>query len=299
MTWLKRIGLFVAVNVLVMVTISFLLRVLGVQPYLTARGLDYGSLMAFCLIWGMGGAFISLALSRVIAKWAMGVKVVDPGTSDQALQSLVQRVHQLARGAGLSTMPEVGVYDSPDVNAFATGPTKARALVAVSSGLLQRMTRHEADGVLAHEVAHIANGDMVTMTLVQGVVNAFAMFLARVIAFAVSQAVSRGSERNTGLLFGLVSLSLEIVLVTLGAVVVAWFSRRREYRADAGGAALGGRDKMIAALEALQRAHPLSSAGAPAAVQALRISNKGRGVFRLFSTHPPLEDRIARLRAHG
>ncbi|HAR43341.1 MAG TPA: protease HtpX, partial [Bdellovibrionales bacterium] len=189
MAWFKRISLFLLVNFLVIITISVILKLLGIQPYLTAYGIDYGNLMAFCLVWGMGGAFISLALSRIIAKFAMGVKVIAPDTHDPALQDLVQMVHQLAKSAGLPAMPEVGIYNSPEVNAFATGPTKSRALVAVSTGLLQRMHRAEVEGVLGHEIAHVANGDMVTMTLIQGVVNAFVMFLARAIAFALAQAM--------------------------------------------------------------------------------------------------------------
>jgi len=188
MTWFKRIGSFLAVNVLVMVTISLILNVLGVKPYLTPYGLDYQSLMIFCLVWGMGGAFISLAPSRVMEKWMMGVKVISPDTRDPDQRELLQMVHVLARAAHLSAMPQVGIYESHEVNAFATGPTKSRSLVAVSSGLLQCMKQAEVNGVLAHEVAHIANGDMVTMTLIQGVVNAFVMFLARVIAFAFTMA---------------------------------------------------------------------------------------------------------------
>ncbi len=300
MAWPKRIFLFFAINLLVMVTISAVLKIFNVQPYLSAAGIDYQSLMAFCLIWGMGGAFISLALSRIIAKWSMGVKVIDGTVRDMELQGLVQRVHNLARAAGLSTMPEVGIYESPEVNAFATGPTKSRSLVAVSTGLLRTMNRSEADGVLGHEIAHIANGDMVTMTLIQGIVNAFAMFLARAIAFAISQATSRGDDEEGGFSTGtyfVTQFILEIVFMILGSLIVAWFSRWREFRADRGGANLAGRDKMIAALQALQRNYDaIDPHGAPAA-QTLKISNRGSGIFRFFSTHPPLEDRIARLRA--
>lgn len=301
MTWLKRICLFLAVNVLVMVTISFLLNVFNIQPYLSTRGLNYSALMMFCLLWGMGGAFISLALSRVMARWMMGVQVIDPQRPEPQLQHLVQRVHQLAQGAGLQTMPQVGLYESDEINAFATGPSKSRALVAVSTGLLRRMNQSETDGVLAHEVAHIANGDMVTMTLVQGVVNAFAMFLARVIAFAVAQvAGGRSSDEEQGNGFSSVTyfvtqLVLEIVFMILGSLVVAWFSRWREYRADRGGASLAGRERMIAALEALRRNYDRIDPTAQPSAQTLKISNRGTGLFRLFSTHPPLEERIARL----
>jgi heat shock protein HtpX len=300
MAWLKRIVVFLAVNVLVMVTISFLLHLFNIQPYLTARGLNYTSLMAFCLLWGMGGAFISLALSRLLARWMMGVQVIDPHVAEPQLQHLVQRVHQLAQGAGLTTMPQVGLYESDDINAFATGPSKSRSLVAVSTGLLRRMNQSETDGVLAHEVAHIANGDMVTMTLVQGVVNAFAMFLARVIAFAVSQvAAGRSSDEEesgfSATAYFVTQLLLEIIFMILGSLVVAWFSRWREYRADRGGAALAGRERMIAALEALRRDYDTVDASAQPAAQTLKISSRGSGLFRFFSTHPSLEDRILRL----
>jgi heat shock protein HtpX len=304
MAWFKRIFLFLAVNILVMVTISIILNILGIQPYLTNNNIDYSSLMAFCLVWGMGGAFISLALSRIMAKMMMGVKVIDPSVRDPQLQQLVQRVHQLARGAGLSTMPEVGVYESSDINAFATGPTKSRSLVAVSTGLLSRMDRNEADGVLGHEVSHIANGDMVTMTLIQGVVNAFAMFLARAVAYLIAQAVGGRSNDSEGeglsrvAYFG-IQIVLEIVFMILGSLVVAWFSRWREFRADKGGATLAGREKMIAALEALQRNYGMVDPKAQPSVQTMKISSKGSGIFRFFSTHPPLEERIARLRSNS
>jgi len=299
MAWLKRIFLFMAVNMLVMVTISILLRVFNVGPYMTAYGLDYESLAAFCLIWGMGGAFISLALSRIMAKWMMGVQVIDPNTPDSTLQGLVQTIHGLASEAGLPKMPEVGIYDSPEVNAFATGPTKSRALVAVSTGLLERMSRDEIRGVLGHEITHVANGDMVTMTLLQGVVNAFAMFLSRLIAFAVEQAMrgERDRERGGGSFFVryILQFVLEIVFMILGSMVVAAFSRWREYRADAGGARLAGRQNMINALEKLRRTYELVDTGAQPAIQTLKINGKGTGLLALFASHPPLTERIARL----
>src|SRR5215510_1671617 len=186
----KRIFLFLAVNLLVLLTISIVLRLLGV-PSSMGSG-RYGALMAFCLVWGMAGAFISLALSRLMARWFMGVQVIDPRTSDPDLQELVQMVHGLAQRARLPAMPQVGIYDSPEVNAFATGPSRSRSLVAVSRGLLHAMRRGELEGVLGHEIAHIANGDMVTMTLIQGVINAFVMFLARIIAVAITSSRSEG-----------------------------------------------------------------------------------------------------------
>ena len=232
----KRVFLFVATNILIIATLSTVMSVLGIQPYLDAKGINYQSLTIFCLLWGFGGAFISLALSRIMAKWMMGVKVIDPQTTDHELQNLVQKVYGFARKAGIEKMPEVGYYEADDLNAFATGPTKNRALVAVSTGLLRNMSESELDGVLAHEVAHIANGDMVTMTLVQGVVNTFVMFLARVIGFFASQFVSE-DKRNI-VQFGVV-IGLEILLGVLGMIVVSFFSRRREYRADSGEAMAG------------------------------------------------------------
>jgi heat shock protein HtpX len=298
MAWFKRIGLFLAVNVLVVVSISTLLNVLGVKPYLTAQGLNFGSLIVFCLIWGMGGAFISLALSRVMAKWMMGVKVIPADTHDPQLRELVQVVHELARAAHLPQMPEVGIYESPEVNAFATGPSKSRSLVAVSTGLLHRMNRDEVRGVLGHEVAHIANGDMVTMTLVQGVVNAFVMFLARVIAYALTMSRSQDGEEREGtpMSYYAVQIVLEIAFMILGSMVVAWFSRYREYRADAGGARLAGRNNMIQALEGLKRTFDAVDESGQPSVQAMKISSKPGGIMRFFSTHPPLEERIERLK---
>lgn len=307
MAFMKRIFLFLAVNILVMFTISLILNVLGVKPYLTQYGLDYESLIIFCLIWGMGGAFISLGLSRIMAKWMMGVQVIAPDTRDPNLHKLVAMVHDLARAARLPVMPEVGIYDSPEVNAFATGPTKSRSLVAVSSGLLHRMGQDEVKGVLGHEVAHIANGDMVTMTLIQGVVNAFVMFLARAIAFALTMSGRKDSEESSGtpISYYVVQMALEIVFMILGSIVVAWFSRYREFRADAGGARLAGRDNMIQALQGLKRTFdavdPMagmeSNAQSQSAIQALKISSRPGGFLRLFSTHPPLDERIRRLQS--
>jgi heat shock protein HtpX len=287
----KRILLFVLTNILIVATISIVLSVLGVKPYLTAQGINYGSLIAFCLVWGFGGAFISLAISRMMAKWSMGVKLIDRNESDPDLQWVRQTTLRLAQSAGLPE-PEVGYYDSPEMNAFATGPSKSRSLVAVSTGLLRRMNRNEAEGVLAHEVAHIANGDMVTMTLVQGVVNAFVMFISRVVIHAIAQFVD---EKQRPIVQFVGVIVFEILLGFLGMMVVAAYSRAREYRADAGGARLGGRENMIGALKALQR-----QAGMPIendALAAFKISGGGGGIARFFSTHPPLEARIAALQA--
>jgi heat shock protein HtpX len=286
---MKRILLFVVTNLAIMVTLSIVLQLLGISGYVREGQLDIQALMVFCLFWGMGGAFISLLLSRVIAKWMMGVKLVDGRTGHADLDWLHETVRRLAQQANLP-MPEVGFYESGEVNAFATGPSKRKSLVAVSSGLLRTMRRDEVEGVLAHELAHIQNGDMVTMTLIQGVVNAFVMFLARVIAFAVRQ----GSDsRNAFLMSFLVIIVLEIVFGILGSIIVAWFSRAREFRADAGGAALAGRANMVAALRRLMDTKQLVDNSEPA-LATLKISG-GRSWMALVSTHPPLEDRIRAL----
>ncbi len=287
----KRIFLFLAVNILVIATLSITLSLLGVKPYLTARGIDYEALLVFCLIWGMGGAFISLSLSRIIAKWMMGVKVIDPRANQGGEAQLLQLVYSLAKRAGLTTMPEVGIYDSPEVNAFATGPTKSRSLVAVSSGLLHRMNQEQIEGVLGHEIAHIANGDMVTMTLIQGVLNAFVMFISRVVAFAVSQSVKEEARRAVH--FGVV-LVMDILLSLLASFVVAYYSRRREFRADAGGGRIAGRERMISALKALKTTTQLVDTG-HASLATLKISSKPSGLLALLSSHPPLDERIQRL----
>ena len=299
MNFAKRIFLFLAVNILVVTTISLILNLLHVGPFLTAHGLDYKSLAIFCLVWGMGGAFISLSLSRIMAKWLMNVKVIDLDTHSASEQKLVNTVYKLCRSAGLSHMPQVGIYNSPEVNAFATGPMRSRSPVAVSSGLLNRMSEKELEGVLAHEVAHIVNGDMVTMTLLQGVINAFVMFLARVLAFALS-AKGNQKERSVSGSYYLFVFLFEILFMILGSFVIAFYSRFREFRADKGGAFLAGKDKMIAALESLEKTVNIHDPAAEKpALQAFKISTtKGRGILALFATHPPLAERIARLKSY-
>lgn len=297
MAWVKRITLFLLVNFLVVGIISFLLYFFNVQPFLNEHGLNIPALAIFCLIWGMGGAFISLALSKMMAKWLMGVTIIDASTPDPTLRSILQTVHQLAKKAGLPVMPEVGIYRSPEVNAFATGPSKRNSLVAVSTGLLQRMRQEEIAGVLGHEITHIANGDMVTMTLLQGIVNAFVMFMARALAFVISKGMSKernGGSLSSGLFYILVFV-FEILFMILGSIVVARFSRFREFRADAGGARLAGKESMIAGLRRLQQTVDVkdNSTEQPA-FQALKISSRS-GFMRLFASHPPLEERIARL----
>jgi len=228
MAMAKRIFLFLTVNILVVLTISFVVNLLGVRPYLDSRGIDYSGLLIFCAIWGFVGAFISLALSRVMAKFAMGVKTIDPQRASGTEKELVSLVYKLSQKAGLTTMPEVGIYQSPEVNAFATGPTRSRSLVAVSSGLLQRMDGDAVEGVLGHEIAHIANGDMVTMTLLQGVINTFVMFFARVAAWAISNAMAGDRDRDRSpspMIYWITLMVFEIVFSLLGAMVVAAFSR--------------------------------------------------------------------------
>ena len=286
----KRIFLFLLTNLAIVVMLSFVLSILGVGSYIGPYGLDIQSLAVFSFVWGMGGAFISLQMSRFIAKQATGVRLVDGRSGDEMLDWLYATVARLTQQANLP-VPEVGVYDSGEVNAFATGPSKSRSLVAVSSGLLRGMRRDEIEGVLAHEVAHIANGDMVTMTLLQGVINAFVMFFARLIAFAFSRGSSRDGH-STGVNF-LVVIVLEIALGILGSLVTAWFSRQREFRADRGGATLAGRERMLAALRRLAGNAELVDTSHQS-LATLKI-NGARNWMVFFSTHPPLPARIAAL----
>lgn len=298
MAFVKRIFLFVCMNLLVILTVSFILNFFHVQPYLSAYGLDFSNLLTFCMIWGMTGAFISLALSRVMAKWMLGVRTIDFDSKDPQMQQLLYTVSRLSQRAGID-MPQVGIYQSQDVNAFATGPTKKRSLVAVSTGLLNRMNEKELEGVLGHEIAHISNGDMVTMTLLQGVINAFVMFLARALASILSgfgrDKNSRSSSGNH-MSYMLLTFLFESVFMALGFLVIAAFSRWREFRADQGGAEVAGKDAMIAALRNLQTAHTQHESKQHEAVAAFKISQTQRkGIRALFSTHPPLEERIRRL----
>ena len=284
----KRVFLFLLTNIAVVVTLSIVLSLLGVGHYVGPGGLDIQSLAVFCLVWGMGGAFISLQMSRWMAKRATGVTLVDGKTGRTELDWLHATIARLTQQANLP-MPEVGVYESPELNAFATGPSKSRSLIAVSSGLLHSMRPEEVEGVLAHEVSHIASGDMVTMTLLQGVMNAFVMFLARLIAFGMRSSDSRESRGSSWM----VVMALEIGLGMLGSLVTAWFSRQREFRADRGGATLAGREYMIAALRRLASSREVVDTQHPA-LATLKI-NGARGWMVFFSTHPPLEARIAAL----
>lgn len=297
MAFAKRIFLFLALNFLVVVMISIVLNIFNIKPYVQAYGIEYRSLLIFCFIWGMGGAFISLALSRIMAKWMMGVKAIDPHTKNPEEKQLLEMVYRLARKANLPALPEVGIYRSNEVNAFATGPTRSRALVAVSTGLLNRMKEGEVEGVVGHEIAHVANGDMVTMTLLQGVVNAFVMFLARVIAFALSgMGRNREEGRGSTTSYILFVYLFEMVFMVLGSMIVAAYSRYREFRADAGGARLAGKEAMISSLQSLRALQETQDPRENPAMAAFKISHQGRkGLLRLFASHPPLEERIERL----
>ncbi|MFO1389571.1 protease HtpX [Cellvibrio sp.] len=288
---MKRILLFLATNVAIVLVLSVTMRVLGVEPYLSANGLNLNSLLIFAAVMGFGGSFISLAISKWMAKKSMGVQVIEsPNTATE--RWLVDTVRRYSEEAGIG-MPEVGIFDSPEVNAFATGMSKNSSLVAVSSGLLEQMTRQEAEAVIGHEVAHIANGDMVTLALIQGVVNTFVMFLSRVIGYFVDKVIFK-TENGTGPAFFVTMIVAELVLGILASIIVMWFSRQREFRADSGGARLAGRHNMIAALERLNSLHP---SPLPDRMAAFGISGGGAsGLKRLFLTHPPLSERIQALR---
>jgi heat shock protein HtpX len=291
---MKRIVLFLATNLAVVVLLGIILRLIGFEGILDANGVDLnlGALLVFAGVVGFTGAFISLAMSKWSAKRMMGVRVItQPSNSAEAW--LVNTVRQQAQLAGID-MPEVGIFDSPEPNAFATGARRDASLVAVSTGLLQSMSQKEAEAVLAHEVSHVANGDMVTLTLIQGVVNTFVIFLARVVGHTVDRVVFKNEEGH-GPAFWITTIIAEIVFGLIATVIVMHFSRQREFRADAGGAKLAGREHMINALERLRQRHagPL-----PEKMAAFGISGGGAaGLKKLFMTHPPLEDRIAALKA--
>jgi len=288
---MKRILLFVLTNVMVVVVLGIVASLLGVNKFLTANGLNLGALLGFALVMGFGGAIISLLISKPMAKWTSGVRVINqPATADEAW--IVNTVKKLADKAGIG-MPEVGIFDG-EPNAFATGAFKNSSLVAVSTGLLQGMTHEEIEAVIAHEVAHIANGDMITMTLIQGVMNTFVVFLSRVIGYAVDSFLRKGDDRESsgpGIGYMVTTIVLDIVLGFAAAIVVAWFSRHREFRADAGAAQLMGRRQPM--MNALARLGGLPTGELPKSVAAFGIAG---GIGQLFSTHPPLEDRIAALR---
>ena len=286
---MKRIALFVLTNLAIVLVLGITARLLGVDRFLTANGLNLGALLGFALLMGFGGAIISLLLSKPIAKWTAGVQIIEqPRNADEAW--IVDTVRRLADKAGIG-MPEVGIFEG-DPNAFATGAFRDSALVAVSTGLLQNMTHDEIEAVLGHEVAHIANGDMVTMTLIQGVMNTFVIFISRIVGYAVDSFLRRNDEERSGPGIGyfVTSIVMEILLGFVAAIIVAWFSRQREFRADAGAAQLMGRKQPM--INALARLGGLHTAELPKAVAAMGIAG---GIGKLFSTHPPIEERIAAL----
>lgn len=300
MALFRRFGLFALTNIAVIFTIGLILRLTGLDVYLAKSGVPYATTLLFAAIWGMGGAFISLLLSKFMVKASMGVQVIDPRNASGWQRDLLTRVQRLASAAGLP-MPEVGYYESPEINAFATGPSRSSALVAVSTGLLNGMDSEELDGVLGHELSHVANGDMVTMTLVQGVINSFVIFFSWIVSKVIVSQLNRNDDRGSSGGFFMEFMIRQLLMVVfglLGSIVVAYVSRAREYRADAGGAKLAGRSSMIAALERLKVAFnrdPIDQRGET--IAALKISNRAGGLASLFATHPPLEERIAALRA--
>jgi heat shock protein HtpX len=288
---MKRIFLFALTNIAVVVVLGIAASLLGVNRYLTASGLNLGALLGFALIMGFGGAIISLLISKPMAKWTSGVRIInEPQNADE--RWLVNTVKKFADKAGIG-MPEVGIYDG-EPNAFATGAFKNSALVAVSTGLLQNMTQEEGEAVLGHEVAHIANGDMVTMTLIQGVMNTFVVFLSRVIAYFIDRVILKNDRDGPGIGYMVTTIVLDILLGVLAHMIVAWFSRQREFRADAGAAHLMGRKQPM--VNALARLGGMVPGELPKSVAAMGIAG---GIGKLFSTHPPIEERIARLQQPG
>lgn len=288
---MRRVLLFLITNLAILAVLGTVLKILGVEPYLSQQGINYESLLIFAAVFGMGGAFVSLALSKWMAKRLTGAEVLtSPGSEKEAW--LVHTVSEIAGGSGIG-MPEVAIYRAEDMNAFATGMRRNNSLVAVSSGLLQRMDREEVRAVLAHEVSHIANGDMVTLALIQGVVNTFVIFLSRIIGYAVDRAVFK-TERGRGIGYWVTTIIAEIVLAILASIIVFWFSRKREYRADSGAAGIVGKRPMIDALRSLKAS--LQKAHLPDEMAAFGISGtKKRGLAALFATHPDLDDRIRAL----
>jgi heat shock protein HtpX len=287
---MKRVFLFLMTNLAVMVVLGIAANLLGVNRYLTANGLNMTQLLGFAAVMGFGGAIISLLMSKPMAKWSTGAQVIN-GSPDATHQWLVNTVARFADQAKIG-MPEVAIFQG-EPNAFATGAFKNSSLVAVSTGLLQSMNREEVEAVIGHEVAHIANGDMVTMTLIQGVMNTFVVFLSRVIGYFVDKVVLRNNNDGPGIGYYITTIVLDIVLGVLAAIIVAWFSRQREYRADAGAAQLMGRKQPM--MNALARLGGLQPAELPQSMQALGISGKPSGLMALFSSHPPIEDRIRAL----
>ncbi len=294
---MKRIFLFLMTNIAIMIVLSITLSLFGFEGYMDAQGinLDIPALLVFCAVFGMGGSFISLAISKWMAKRTTGAQVIET-PANETERWLVATVQRQAEKAGIG-MPEVAIFPSASPNAFATGMSRNKALVAVSSGLLDNMSRGEVEAVLGHEVAHVANGDMITLALIQGVLNTFVMFLSRVIGHFVDRVILK-NERGHGIGYYVTMIVAELILGVLAAIIVMWFSRKREFRADEGGAQLSDRSRMIAALEALQRASGATEP-LPDQLAAFGIAGGiGSGIKRLFMSHPPLEERIAALKAN-
>jgi heat shock protein HtpX len=290
---MKRIFLFVITNLAILLMLSITLRLLGVDRILNEQGgIDFNSLLIMAAVIGFGGSFISLAMSKWSAKKMTGAVVIEQ-PSDPTERWLVETVRRHAERAGIG-MPEVAIYDAPDLNAFATGMDRDNSLVAVTTGLLHNMNKDEIEGVLAHEISHVANGDMVTLALIQGVVNTFVIFLSRIIGHLVDRVVFK-TEREHGPAFMITTLVAQMVLGIFASMIVMWFSRQREFRADAGGAQLAGRNKMIGAVERLKQQHEPTQL--PDRLEAFGISGGKGSVMNLFMSHPPLDDRIAALRA--
>jgi heat shock protein HtpX len=289
---MKRILLFVVTNLAVMLVLGIAASVLGVNRFLTANGLNLGMLLAFAALMGFGGAIISLLMSKPVAKWSTGAQIIN-NSNDPTHRWIVSTVERFAQKAGIG-MPEVAIYEG-EPNAFATGAFKNSALVAVSTGLLQTMNRQEVEAVIGHEVAHVANGDMVTMTLIQGVMNTFVVFLSRVIGYFVDKVILRNTNDGPGIGYYVTTIVLDIVLGVLAAVIVAWFSRQREYRADAGAAALMGDKRPM--INALARLGGMDPGQLPQSVATMGINGRPSGLMALFSSHPPIEDRIRALQS--
>lgn len=301
MALFKRFSLFILTNFLILITVSIILNIIYSLGIVDGIDAYYGPIIVLSLVWGFVGSFINLAISKFMAKWTMGVKVIDPNKATGMERELLSRVQRLASSARIP-IPEVGIYESPEINAFATGPSKSSSLVAVSTGLLNYMDSQEVEGVLAHEISHISNGDMVTMTLLQGIVNSFVLFFSIIVANLISSVLRQNSNEGSDsrndhnpILDFVIRQILMIVFGILGSIVTSWFSRAREFRADAGGAKLAGRESMIAALEKLQKYSNAPADERGEAIASLKISGKG-GFMALFSTHPPLPVRIEALR---
>ena len=295
----KRIGMFLLVNGIVILSISTILNSLHLMPYLNKNGLDYYMLAAFCLVWGMTGSIISLLLSRWIAKRAYGVQILDLNTMIPWERMVLEQVYEASKKAGIKRMPQVGIYQANEINAFATGPTKNRALVALSSGLVQTANAEQIHGVVGHEIAHIANGDMVTMTLLQGLVNSFVLFLSRAIAHLIVVLIKRDNTTFGYIIFAVITFVLEMILMVLGSLVVAHFSRMREYRADKYGSELVGKYKVMEALKMIQLNAQVKDPYIQKTAMAfknLQISHTESKWASLFASHPSLDRRLDKVR---